>query len=58
MVVNTWGEDAVFYDLETLAEIARFELPPQPHEIRHDTERGVVYCTFPYSHRSGGEEDR
>ncbi len=48
MVVNTWGEDAVFYDLETLAELARFELPPQPHEIRHDTKRGVVYCTFPY----------
>jgi DNA-binding beta-propeller fold protein YncE len=48
MVVNTWGEDAVFYDLETLAETARFPLPPQPHEIRHDVKRGLVYCSFPY----------
>lgn len=48
MVVNTWGEDAVFYDLRTLGELARFPLPPQPHELRHDVKRGVVYCTFPY----------
>jgi DNA-binding beta-propeller fold protein YncE len=48
MVVNTWSEDAVFYDLETFHETARFKLPPQPHEIRHDRKRDVVYVTLPY----------
>lgn len=48
MVVNCWGEDAVFFDLETLAEIGRIKLPPQPHEIRHDTKRGLVYVSCPY----------
>ena len=48
MIVNCWGEDAVFLDLATLAEIARIELPPQPHEIRHDPKRGLVYVSCPY----------
>lgn len=48
MVVNTWSEDAVFYDLDTFEELHRFDVPPQPHEIRHDRKRGVVYVTLPY----------
>ncbi len=48
MVVNCWGEDAVFYDLDTLPETARITLPPQPHEIRHDPKRNLVYASLPY----------
>ena len=48
MIVNCWGADAVFFDLDTLGEIARFPLPPQPHEIRHDPKRGLVYVSCPY----------
>lgn len=48
LVVNTYGKDAAFYDLETFTETKRFELPPTPHEIRHDTKRGLAYVTLPY----------
>jgi DNA-binding beta-propeller fold protein YncE len=48
LVVNTWSEDAVFYDLATFSEIVRFGLPPQPHEIRHDRKRNVIYVSLPY----------
>jgi DNA-binding beta-propeller fold protein YncE len=48
LVVNTWSEDAVFYDLATFTETARIELPPQPHEVRHDRKRGLAYVTLPY----------
>lgn len=47
-VVNTWSEDAVFYDLASFTETARIKLPPQPHELRHDRKRGLAYTTLPY----------
>jgi len=48
LVVNTWSEDAVFYDLADLNEVVRFKLPPQPHEIRHDRKRNLIYVSLPY----------
>jgi DNA-binding beta-propeller fold protein YncE len=48
LVVNTWSCDGGFYDLESLEEVAHFETPPQPHEVRHDRKRGVIYVSLPY----------